>query len=546
MCHDELMMMLYVDGELDESRRRELDAHLSECGRCGALVAALRVETRVLAEALRDAGAVSAEAGAALLPVYAAPSKARVVAAVAMSAVSAGILRLLVESASVPVASWLPDWLNPFQPEGLATLLFSAVVYLVQEGEVIMSSLVTTAGLVALGVLALTALSAVGRVRLRGGPVSLMALSVLVLATPVDAMDVRRGPATVTISADQTVDDTLVALGDTVQIDGIVTGDLIALGRRVRVRGTVMGNLITLARDVEVDGSVEGSIVQFGQTVTMRGKTNGNLYAFGQTISVPSGGAVGGNATTFSETTTIEGAVGRDVTSFGRALDLGGTVNRRVTAYGAQVDVRSGARIDGSLTAHVGRRENVRVDPGATIGGGTNVEVSPPQPSRYLTVRYYVRQCLRLAAAFLTGWILFWLVPRAASIRLDAGGALITATGVGLVAACATPVLAVVAGITIIGLPLGVFALLLWLVLLYLAKILLALFLGRVVLGSHDARGASVAAALLVGLALVLVAVNLPYVGGIVNILLTVIGFGVAIIEMVRWYKGGLGAPANA
>jgi len=310
MCHDELMMMLYVDGELDESRRRELDAHLSECGRCGALVAALRVETRVLAEALRDAGAVSAEAGAALLPVYAAPSKARVVAAVAMSAVSAGILRLLVESASVPVASWLPDWLNPFQPEGLATLLFSAVVYLVQEGEVIMSSLVTTAGLVALGVLALTALSAVGRVRLRGGPVSLMALSVLVLATPVDAMDVRRGPATVTISADQTVDDTLVALGDTVQIDGIVTGDLIALGRRVRVRGTVMGNLITLARDVEVDGSVEGSIVQFGQTVTMRGKTNGNLYAFGQTISVPSGGAVGGNATTFSETTTIEGAVG--------------------------------------------------------------------------------------------------------------------------------------------------------------------------------------------------------------------------------------------
>jgi hypothetical protein len=280
--------------------------------------------------------------------------------------------------------------------------------------------------------------------------------------------------------------------------------------------------------------------------VTTRGRAKGNLYAFGQTIAVPREGSVGGNATVFSETATIEGSVGRDVTSFGRALDVGGTVSRRVTAYGDRVDVRSGARIDGSLTAHVRDAENVRVDPGATIGGGTNVEVDEPEPSRYLTVRYYVRQGIRLAAAFVTGWILFWVVPRASRIRLDTRGAMLTAAGAGAVVACVTPILALVVGITVIGLPLAVFAVLLWLVLLYLAKILLALPLGRIVLGSNGSRDAGITAALLVGLTLVLVAVNLPYIGWLVNILLTVTGFGAAIVEIARWYKGSDAVPTVA
>jgi hypothetical protein len=61
-----------------------------------------------------------------------------------------------------------------------------------------------------------------------------------------------------------------------------------------------------------------------------------------------------------------------------------------------------------------------------------------------------------------------------------------------------------------------------------------ALILGCVVLGGSSSR---IAAALLVGLALVIVLVNLPFVGGIFNVLLTVTGFGVAILEAWRWYR---------
>lgn len=542
MCYDELTLMMFADGELGEPTRREVETHLDECARCSAHVAALRVETRVLVEAIRE----DAVAGVDLVPQPhgAAVRLPQIGAAAAAVLVTAGLARALMEWAPLPGPAWFPDWLNPFESAGRATLFFSLLVYGVQEGEAIMSSLVTTAGFMAFGVLSLVAMWTVGRPRVRG-LAAVLALGVLLPAAPAQALEVRRGQ-TITIPADQTIDDTLIVVGESVQIEGVVTGDLVALARRVRMRGTVRGNLVTAGRDVEVEGTVEGSMLQFGQTVTTRGRANGNLYAFGQSVTVERGAGIGGNATTFAETATIEGRVGRDVTSFGRALDLAGTVSRRVVAYGDRVDVLGGARIDGSLTAHVRNRENVRVDPGATIGGATSIELFAARPSRYLTFRYYVHQCIRLAAAFLTGWILFWLVPRAARISLDTGGALLTAAGTGAVAVCATPLLAVLVGITVIGLPIAGFALLGWLALLYIAKILIALVLGRTLLGANDSPPRSLAAALLLGLIVVLVAINIPFVGGVINFLLTITGFGAAVIHLARWYKGSESVPAQA
>jgi anti-sigma factor RsiW/cytoskeletal protein CcmA (bactofilin family) len=536
------MLMMYADDELGEPKRREVDTHLGSCARCRAHVAAFRVETRVLAEAIREDGIAGGDFDhqgqrAAVRP-------PRVFPAAAALLVTAGMARALVEWAPLTSTAWLPDWLNPFESAGRANLFFNLLVYTVQEGEAIMSSLVTTAGFIALGVLSLSTTWTVWRLRMRG-LAGVIALGVLLPATPAQALDVRRGQ-TIRIPANETIDDTLVVVGDSIEIEGIVTGDVVAFARRVRVRGTVRGNLVTGGRDVEVEGAVEGSILQFGQTLTTRGRTNGNLYAFGQSVNVPGGAAIGGNATTFSETATIEGRVDRDVTSFGRAVDLDGTVSRRVIAYADRVDVGAGARINGSLTAHVRSRENVRVDPDAIIGGATSIELQEAQPSRYLTFRYYLRQCIRLAAAFVTGWVLFWLVPRAARIGIDTGGALLTAAGAGAVAACATPVLAVLAGITIVGLPIAFFALLVWLALLYIAKILLALILGRMVLGTNGSSSRNTAAALFLGLTIVLIAINIPYVGGVINLLLTITGFGVAVVHLAQWYKGSQGVPAHA
>jgi cytoskeletal protein CcmA (bactofilin family) len=584
MCHDELTMMMFADGELASAEREQIEAHVRGCRRCDALLTALRRERQVIVESLR-ACAVETSQGALPLGIPAEPlgwsavsalarsarrwtaarpaqsvttstefafgavqrsssPRAWLAATVAMMIAVAVAVQFVVQTVQVTVAGVLPDWLNPLHAEGRVNLIVNTLVFLVEEGDRMTASLFTIAGLRAAAALMLL----VSWTRLGGRPGALAGLvvfAVLATAAPAQALEIRRNE-NLTIPAGESIDDTLVAFGNSIDIDGTINGDLIAFARRVRVRGSVRGNVISFGQDVQVEGMVGGSILQFGQTVTTRGQAEGNLYAFGQTIDVPAGGRIGGNATVFSETARFEGAVARDVTSFGRALDISGTVSRRVNAYGAEIDIRAGARIEGDLTAHVESRDNVRVAPGATVLGTTRVEIGEPEPSRYLTAGYYIRQLLRLAAAFVTGWIVFRLVPRAAGIRIDTGAGWLTSLGVGAVAICATPILALVVGVTIIALPIAVFAILMWMTLLYLAKIFIAFLVGRMVLDSGSSRGRHVAPTLLVGLVLVIVAINLPFVGGLVNLLLTVTGFGVAVLEIARWYKGTARLPVSA
>ena len=55
MTHfDEMTCLLYIDGQLDAARAREIDVHLSECAACRSLLRALQQEAVMLSSALAE------------------------------------------------------------------------------------------------------------------------------------------------------------------------------------------------------------------------------------------------------------------------------------------------------------------------------------------------------------------------------------------------------------------------------------------------------------------------------------------------------------
>jgi len=64
-------------------------------------------------------------------------------------------------------------------------------------------------------------------------------------------------------------------------------------------------------------------------------------------------------------------------------------------------------------------------------------------------------------------------------------------------------------------------------------------------MSKRDQRFGSVASVLLVGLVVISIAVNLPYIGGVISFLLTLIGFGMLLIELYR-VRRTPAAPVNA
>jgi cytoskeletal protein CcmA (bactofilin family) len=422
------------------------------------------------------------------------------------------------------------DWINPFHPSGRLTWLFTGTslgLSVLQNGAVL-ATMAGAVGHAAAALLLMLVVLAGTRASRRVAVTGLLAaLFAAAAAAPAEAVVVRQATGDVVVRSAETVDDTLLAGGERIVIEGTVTGDVIAGGGRVEIRGTVHGNLLVWAQYVEVDGEVGGSVFASGQDVTVRGSVGGSLYAFGQYVRVLDGGRIAGSVVSSSQGLTIGGAVDRGVLAGVYRLEVDGEVRRDVVAQAGRISVGPDARIGGTLTARVSDPDDLRVDAAATLGAQPVVRSRSGErsPSRYLTASFYVWQAVWLLAAFLTGWLLLWVAPGAVEVELETPATALRTLGIGFLCVVATPVAAIVAGLTLVGLPVALVAVALWMLGIYLAKIPMAVFLGRTILGPRGSGGGP-PLALLVGLLAVFVAVNLPFVGWVVNLALTLIGVG--------------------
>ena len=551
MCPDEPTLMMVADGELDAHAAAAVRAHVGGCASCRAALAELRAERSLLVEALHE-GALDESSVAPEMVVShagaAAPGDrwwglASLTAAV--SVVVAAVAWLVGASTAWQLPPSL-EWISPFHPSGRLPWLFTGMTLGagVAFDGLPLTSMVTAAGqTVAALLLLLLAVPALSGTARRAVP-ALLAI-VLAVAVPAEAFVSRSSEGDVVVPTDEMVDDTLVARGERVLVDGVVTGDLIAGGQSVVIRGTVHGNVIVWAQAVDLPGDVGGSVFVSGQFVTVQGGVDGSFYTFSQATRLAGGSRIGGGVASFSNTLTVEGSVDRGVQAAGYRVDVAGAVQGSVYANARRVAVGPRSRVGGTLTVRVPDTNVLQIDPAATLIAEPVVRSwdDESSPSRYLTGSFYRRQSVWLVAAFLTGWLFLWAAPGAAAVRFGTPPAVLRTLGVGFLCVVATPVAALIAGLTLVGLPLALVALALWALGIYLAKIPIALFLGRTLLGPRGAGGPALA--LLVGLLAVFVAVNLPFVGWIVNLALTLIGVGGLFAWALATNRGSRGAPAR-
>lgn len=518
-CPSEQSWSVYVDREMEPEESRQFRSHLDQCERCRDLAARLAAEGRMLVHWLQEVDldentetpSESADAWGSLV---------RLGTAVL---VAATVFRICFDWLSGSKAPPVLGWLDPFSLVGKLNISASAIVLAITKGESMLTTMTGSASSALLGILLLAVLACVRRM-----PVWTSALPVvLVMAVFVplcQALDLRKDESIVIVADGETVDDSMIFLGESITVDGTVTGDLIAVGRQVSVRGSVLGSVFSAAQNVDVAGHV-----------------GGNLYGFAQSVKVSDGGEIGGDLLAGAQDVFIGGAVGRDLTAGANSLALAGALGRNLSFGGSVLTIQAPAYIGGSLKAYLEDEDNLRIAAGSSIQGTTSLRTPEPEPNRFATTGFYVKAFIRFVMALIAGLVLFWLFPPARRIHLGDGRALLSAGVLGFVAAVATPLVAVVAGVTLIGLPLALTAVAAWLLGLYLGKIVVAQFIGLMVVASGSIKTGGAVVQLAIGLIVVFVAIGLPYVGAAVNILLTLLGFGALVM---RAYKSWLGGSA--
>ena len=366
-----------------------------------------------------------------------------------------------------------------------------------------------------------------------------LAGALLVLAVPSAAMaaEVRNGPNAV-VAPGETVDDDLFATGQTVTVDGRVIGDVFATGQTVVVTGTVDGDLIAAAQQVVVDGTVNGNVRAAGAVVTVNGRVGRSVTGLAQQVNVSSSGRVDGSLVAAGETISAFGPVGRGVTAGGGTLQLGGPVGGKVLVWANNLSLGPNTRIAGDLEYRSDHQADV---PSGAVAGRVQFDQieQRQQQAPVLNGLFDFGGLVWLCGSAILGALALIFAPRAAARAVELGRQQPVPTfGLGLLALCAVPVVAVLIGLTLVGIPFALaVAALYWLALL-LAWPALGLVVGTE-LARRMRRGEPmpVLGALVVGLIVLHLVTHLPIVGGLVAFLGLAFGLGLIVQSFRRWRR---------
>ncbi|HSX31057.1 MAG TPA: hypothetical protein VLE99_04020 [Candidatus Saccharimonadales bacterium] len=370
-----------------------------------------------------------------------------------------------------------------------------------------------------------------GYIRLLAVGLALGVLSALGWAGLAHAQVFRSGD-NVTVSAGQTVDNSLFTAGRTIDIDGTVNGDVFCAGQNVTISGQVRGDVICAGQDITVSGTVDGDVRLAGQDVTISGQVAGNASVGAQTFLQQSKSLIARDVSLGGQDATLNGSVGRDVAAGSGALNLAGPVGRNVMANVEHLKLENSAKVTGDITYT--SNNMLSRSPDAQVQGTVSRHRAEVH-GKHLPVLGWLLVLYTYVSCVLVALVLALLVPqvfeRAAAVaRGRPGITLLT----GFVASIVVPVLLGVLAITAIGLPLALLGGLVWLLLVLLASPIAAYLLGRLIFRS----GGHAVLIMLVGAAILFLLYLLPIIGFLFWLVGTWFGLG-AMLLLTR----GMGRP---
>lgn len=161
----------------------------------------------------------------------------------------------------------------------------------------------------------------------------LVAILSLTVVTPALAFDGRAGDKIV-IATDEVVNDDLYVTAEEFTLDGTVKGDLVVFGSYIVINGTVEGDLIAAGNTVVIEGTVKddariaGAALQLGDTAVI----GGDLISAGASLEVKKGSMVDNDLVFAGAQGLLAGSIGRNLTVGAGALDLRGEVGGDVKA----------------------------------------------------------------------------------------------------------------------------------------------------------------------------------------------------------------------
>ena len=336
-----------------------------------------------------------------------------------------------------------------------------------------------------------------------------------------------------TIRSGETHKGNIVKVAPTLSVEGTLDGDMYVTAQTGRISGVVTGDVFAAGQQVDVTGDIKKSFRAGAGNVVLDGTVEGNVLVTGGSLTIGSKAHVLGSVSAYTGQFTQHGTIDGSLTFTGGTALLGGKVAEDATLTADALVIEPGARVEGDVDYST--RKEMDHELRAIAGGDVTYNADRVKHEKKSDRAEHKRGPSTLSIgvriAFFTASFLFGCAMLAVfsahepkvtqAIRTDA----LRCTGIGFVSILVT-IAVCLSAILLITIPFVAIYLVAYVVAAYLAKIPVAIWLGRMVFEKLN-RPTGPFLALFVGLLLLYAIFMIPFALGILaQIAATLLGLG--------------------
>ena len=470
---DEMTCLLYAERQLDRARAQAVSAHTQDCAVCRTLLRALDRESRLLTRAMLEEDEP--------LPSRLAEFQER--ARKSFGWIWGVVFGLAATGVYALYTGFVEPWQQRLEQAGfggtslLSLLIFQGAFW---KGWQSVITLLEVLGMLTVAGFGL----AVFRKRLRRSSAAMALVlaglcAALALPAPAGATEFHKGE-TYELAKDETVKSDIFITGARARIDGTVEGDVFFFGQSIDISGHIKGDAIIFAQSARINGQIDGNIRSFANNLTITGTVGKNVLTFNEVVNLDSAGKVGGSFTAFAQSVGIDGRLGRDLLLMDGETIISGTVDGEVRVKGHSMSIGSSAQVGGPI--HYVGDSPASVASGAKLASAVEY-TKRERRSEYSQGHYYMWRVIWTAAFVLLGLVLFLLLPKFAEETVRAGERFGAPVGLGILVIFGVPIAALIACVTVVGIPLGILTLGFWFLALNCAEIVVGTVVGGWIFG---------------------------------------------------------------
>ncbi len=352
---------------------------------------------------------------------------------------------------------------------------------------------------------------------------------------------VRAESNSVILSKGTVIESDYLKAGETVLIEGEIKGDAFLAGAVVTVNGPVDGDLFVFGGKVSVNGPVNNNIRIFGGDVSINGPVGRNVLLVGGNLTVNKSATLGGSLIAAGGNLDLSASkLERGFRFFGGRLYLNSSIpNEAFVVADREFLLGPAASIAGNLK-YTGKTE-VIIDPSATVSGAILYEpkIKEADYPGFFSAKKYLDgfsklkpflELISLAVSFIVGFVLLGLFPKVfekTTVAIESRP--YAAFGTGIITFLLIGLVIVLLTVTLVGIPLAFITFLLSLLLTYIARFLIAFFIGRKIMLSKfgERRGWSV----VLGLTIYAFLAFIPIFGELIRWLLLTFALGGLVLS---------------